>query len=334
VTTDRELPEPIGVKTTRRLRHAVALRAAGGRWALWSLRAFVWAVLIAAALLLVRQIAAPSTVEVVDAALDQRLAADARDWPVDEARDLAVRVVTDALTLPPDTSASHTAPMVEPGRDTLAQTVQTVTPGRVEVLDADRATVHLGVRLHTVMAGEDLDTTGQTPTDADGEPVEVEREVVEHWRWVAVPILRDPSGHVAAAGGLVEIPPPHTVELPAGRFEPDSGLTDETRELAEALFAAWAGDSRTTLDALTDSSIPLLATDVELETVEGWRVARPPSRGTNTGRPTELTGEADVAWTQPGGTRSVQTYTVHLAREGERWHVTHLGPAHPQPANP
>jgi hypothetical protein len=334
VTTNRELPEPIGVKTTRRVRHAAALRAAGGRWALWSLRAFVWTVLIGAALLLVRQIAAPSTVEVVDAALDQRLAADARDWPVDEARDLAVRTVTDALTLPTaHDSPGGAGPAVEPGRDTLAQTVQTVTPGRVEVLDADRATVHLGVRLHTVTAGEDLEERGQTPTDG-GDAERVEPEVMEHWRWVAVPVVRDDTGRVTAAGGLVEIPPPPTVELPVGRFEPDSALTDETRELAEALFAAWAGDSRTTLDALTDSSIPLLASDVELDAVEGWRVARPPSRGTNTGRPTELTGEADVAWLQPGGTRSVQTYTVHLARDGERWHVTHLGPAHPQPSNP
>lgn len=310
MTSHDDVPMPLGARTWRRLRTSTADRAAGRRWAVWLFRALIWSVLAGAALLLVRQVVAPSAAEVVDVALAERLAGDERTFPTDQARDAAVREVADAFTFEPDGDADAAA--VTAGDQPLSQTVQTITPGRVEVLDDRRATVHLGVRVATV-------------TGTDDEP-----QAIEHWRWVAVPVIHH-DGTVSATDGLVEVPPPP--EFDQGRrdrAEVSSSLTTETREIADALFAAWAGDSRAALDALTDSTIPLLANDVDLEEVEAWRVIEPRSRSVNAGPPRVLEAEADVVWTQPGGAQASQTYRVDLERSGDdRWLITDLGPIHP-----
>lgn len=306
-----DVPMPLGGRTWRRLRTRTADRAAGRRWAVWLLRALIWAVLVGAALLLVRQVVAPSAAEVVDVALAERLAGDDRTWPTDEARDAAAREVTEVLTIDPNGPSDGA--VVTAGEQPVTQTVQTVTPGRVEVLDDRRATVHLGVRVATVTGVDD------------------DAQTVEHWRWVAVPVVRH-DGTVSATDQLVEVPPPPQFDHDTrDRREVSSTLTDETADLADALFAAWAGDSRAALDALTDSSVPLLAGDLDLEEVTGWRVLEPPTRGVNTGPAQSLEAHADVTWIQPGGARASQTYRVDLERSSDdRWRITHLGPTHPE----
>jgi hypothetical protein len=161
---ESELPEPLGTKTARRARRRIGVRADGGRWVVWLVRLIVWTVLVMAALLLVRQITAPSAEAVVDAALEERLAVDERAWPTDEARDAAVRVALDTYTLSDtdDQIDGTTPPLVRPGPDVIevSQIVESISPGRVEIHDHSHATVHLAARL--VVAST-------TPTDDDEE---------------------------------------------------------------------------------------------------------------------------------------------------------------------
>lgn len=298
----RDLPQPIGAKTATRARRAVAVRTAGGRWATWALRTLVWAVLVGAALLLVRQALAPPTTQVVDAAVDERLEGQSADWPVDHARAIAARAATRALTLEEPTAGADGPP--------LTQTVEALVPGAVDTIDDEHATVELGVQVATMV-------------DDPERP-----EALRHWRWVAVPVTHD--GERIVAGEPVEMPPPADVERPIPDVDVDTALSDETRELADALFAAWAGESRAALDALTDGSVSPLSGDVELVEVHTWRVAEPPRRGVNTGRPDHLDAQAEVTWQRPGGAHARQTYAVHLERDAaDRWRVTDLGPAHP-----
>lgn len=310
------VPEPFGAKTWRHIRTGTAARAAGGRWAVWVLRIAVWAVLAGASLLLVRQVVTPSAAEVVDAALEARLASDSRDWPTDEARDAAVRLVADALTLEDDTADAGLGSAVTASAGPVTQTVEMITPGRVEILDEQRATVYLAARVRTV---------SNVPTDEqDAGP-----HTLRSWRWLAVPVIYDGQA-VAAADGMVDVPPPPE---PVAEHRPtrelSNQLTAETRDIAAAFFAALTGESRAALDALTDGSIPQLLGHVELEELSGWRVTEPESRGVGTGPPQTLTAEADVIWSQPGTTATEQTYAVRLDRAGERWQITDVGPVHP-----
>lgn len=300
--TRRDLPQPIGARTATRARRAVAVRAAGGRWATWVLRTLVWAVLVGAALLVVRQALSPPTAQLVDAAVDERLEGQSADWPVDHARAIAARAATQALTIEEPTAGDDGPP--------LTQTVEALVPGAVETVDDRHATVELGVQIATTVDDPEAPQT------------------LRHWRWVAVPVTYD-GGHIVA-GEPVEMPPPADVERPIPDVEVDAARTDETRELADALFAAWSGESRAALDALTDGSVSLLPGDVELVEVHTWRVAEPPRRGVNTGRPDHLDAQAEVTWRQPGGAHARQVYAVHLERDAaDRWRVTDLGPAHP-----
>jgi len=313
--TQDEFPQPREAGAVGRGMAAVAMRAAGGRWAVWVLRTLVWAVLTGAALLLVRLALAPSAAQLVDTAVDRRLAGQALDWPDDEARAAASHHVADALTLHDggQASTSRDASSLDASSE-VTQVVETVAPGRVEIIDEVRANVEVAARVRTVV--------GQ------GSDAEVQR----HWRWVAVPVIRTEST-VVAAGGLTEIPPPPAMDLPTPTIgEVDSSLTTETRDLAQALFTAWGDESRTALDALTDGSIPLLSADIEFVEVERWQVARPSAGGIDENEPTHLSGQADVTWRQPGDVLTRQTYAVQLERDAaDRWRVTDLGPAHPHP---
>lgn len=312
--SQHEVPEPLGAKSLRRLRTSTAARAAGGRWAVWVLRVVVWAILAGASLLLVRQVVTPSAAEVVDAALDTRLAGDESEWPTDEARDAAVRAVADALALgEEDAGAAGTATA---SASPVTQIAEVITPGRVEIHDGEHATVHLAARVRTATRPPD--------DEEDAGP-----RTARSWRWLAVPVIFD-GEVVAAADGMVEVPPP--AELPAEQRpsrELNNQLATETRDVAAAFFAAMAAESRAALDALTDGSIPLLSGDIELEEFAGWRVAEPESRGVGTGRPQHLSAEADVVWLQPGGLVEPQTYAVELHLKGERWQITDIGPVHP-----
>lgn len=310
-----EVPEPLGARSLRRLRTNVAARAAGGRWAVWVLRIVVWTILAGASLLLVRQVVAPSAAEVVDAALDTRLASDVSEWPTDEARDAAVRVVTDALTLEDEDAGVGVTPLASAS----TQSVEVVTPGRVEIHDDSHATVYLSAQVRTATQ----------VADDEQDPA---RQASRYWRWLAVPVAYD-GEVVVATDGMVEVPPP-AESLPAQERpsrELSNRFTAETRDVAAAFFAAMTGESRAALDALTDGSIPLLAAGIELEEFAAWRVAEPESRGVNTGRPQTLSAEADVVWLGPGGQAERQTYALELHRNGDRWLVTDIGPVHAVP---
>ncbi|WP_052665355.1 hypothetical protein [Nitriliruptor alkaliphilus] len=310
--SEHEVPERLDGGPLHRLRTSTAARAAGGRWAVWVLRVVVWAILAGAALLLVRQVVAPSAAEVVDAALDTRLAGDVSEWPTDEARDAAVRAVANALALGEDDTG--TAGAAAASSPAMTQTVEVVTPGRVEIHGQDHATVYLAARVLTATLVPDGDEDAGPATSRS-------------WRWLAVPVIYD-GEVVTAAEGMVEVPPPPT-ELPTEqrpRRELNSQLTAETHDVAAAFFAALTGESRAALDALTDGSIPLLSSDVELEEFAAWRVAEPDVA--SAGRPQALSAEADVVWVRPGGLVDSQTYAVDLHRKGERWQITDIGPVH------
>jgi hypothetical protein len=315
VVSQNEVPEPLGAKTWRGIRTRAAARAAGGRWAVWVLRVVVWAILTGASLLLVRQVVAPSAAEVVDAALDARLASAVSEWPTEEARDAAVRVAADALALGED--GADAVGTVTAAASPATQSVEVVTPGRVEVHDEARATVYLAARVRTA-------------THEPGEGEESGPQTSRSWRWLAVPVVYDGEVVAASAEGMVEVPPP--AESPAEQRpsrELNNRLTAETRDVAAAFFAALTGESRAALDALTDGSIPPLSGDVELEELAAWRVAEPESRGVGTGRPQTLSAEADVVWVRPSGLVDAQTYAVELHLNGDRWQVAEIGPVHP-----
>lgn len=311
--------EPLVDAAIRRTRTAVTTRTAGGRWRHCIVTAAAWTVMAAIIAAGWTIATTPPVVEVVDARLAERLANDERIWPVASARAVAARATVDALTYDPATNAVDGQARPVPGQDRVRQTVETVTPGTVEAR-GDQA----------VVAVSALVVTEATPpaTDLDVAPaVDVRRR----WRQVEVPVARTGGGTVTLAGQPVEVAAP-AVAVPDPPNLPNvhRDLTDETDEFAEAVFAAWAGDSRAALDAVTDGSIPLLAEGVELERLAGWEVAPAVDRGRNQARPTELVGQAEVTWRHDGTVESTQTYRVGLVQDsGGRWQATGIGPAHP-----
>jgi len=322
--SDQQQPEllPMGVATVRKVRAQTrtwfAEHGAGGRWRRWIAGGLVWTVLAGSTLFVLRQFTADDPADVVHAVLDARLAADEREWPVAEARAAAARAAADAFTLDPDTQSDATPTIGGvSAQGTVRQTVETVTAGQVQILDADRATVRVAAHVLTLrtVAGEGFDT----------EPTET---ATRSWRWLAVPV-EIVAGVPAVVGAPVEVAPDAAPDVDGhSGGDTDQQFTADTADLAEAIFAAWSGDSRTALDALTDGSVPLLASDVDLAAVERWEVATVERRSVNAGAPDVRVGFAEVTWIYADATEGRQRYEVHLSQTDGRWEAVHIGPAH------
>jgi len=288
----------------RKVADRIARATAGGRWRVWAWYALIWGVAILAIVGLIVTLAGPSTEDLVEQAVDRRLEVDVDAFPRDQARELAARTVRDGLTVEAF------------GDDDVAQDVIEVLAGAVDVRTDELATVKVAALVTTSAGAPDPETGAVTAGEST-------------WRWLEVPVSNS-DGIVSLVAGPVDVPAPRTITVdPPTISQPDQDYTEETRDLVEVAFGAWAGESAAALDSVTDGSIDLLPEGIDYLELSTWAARPIRTGGVGGGAPRNVEGLATVRWESPSGITTEQTYSVLLERNGDdRWSVIEIGSAH------
>ncbi|MDQ1492316.1 MAG: hypothetical protein QOJ23_4830 [Actinomycetota bacterium] len=229
-------------------------------------------------------------------------------YPTAAAEAFAARFTADYLTYDETNPADWQHRIGGYGTDTLVggwdgkghQTVSTVIPGPAEVTNAT-----FGV----------MTVAAQTTTG---------------WLALGVPVAATPTGlAVAARPAFVAVPPPgKNSDLQAVAGDPRGA--DELRPTVEAFLAAYAAGQTAVVHALTADGAHIPELEGSRFTLAGIDAITVPT--TTPADETARTALVTVRWSDSrSGAALAQTYRIGLARAGERWLVTSLGPVRPEP---
>ena len=229
-------------------------------------------------------------------------------YPTVAAEAFAARFTTDYLTYDETNPADWTQRITGYGTDTLPagwdgkghQTVSTVIPGPVEVTSS---------------------TFGIVPVSA---------HTTSGWLGLAVPVTATPTGlAVAARPAFVALPTTgHSPAIaPAGTGDPRAA--EELRPTLEAFLGAYPTGQQAVIHALSadGARLPQLeAGRFTLAALDTLTVPPVPAGAS------DVTAVVTLRWADSrSGAGLTQTYQIGLTRVGERWLVTSLGAARPEP---
>ena len=158
--------------------------------------------------------------------------------------------------------------------------------------------------------------------------VTVAAQTITGWVQLAVPVAATPAGFaVAARPAFVALPPAaKTPEMPPAAG--DAHAAEEVRPTVEAFLAAYAAGQQTVLHALSADGAHLADLEGGRFTLAGIDALSVPPPAT----PAARTAVVTLRWADTrSGASLAQTYRIGLARVGERWLVTSLGPVRPEP---